>query len=60
VDLAHTAVTSAGVPVLARLSHLQSLNLTATTVDDKGVAPLRRSPTLKHLYLFETKASQLE
>jgi arylsulfatase A-like enzyme len=57
VDLAHTAVTSAGVPILARLSHLQSLNLTATAVDDAGVAPLRHKQTLKRLYLFETKCT---
>jgi uncharacterized membrane protein len=57
IDVAHTAVTSAGVPALARLNHLQSLNLTATAVGDAGVAPLRRKPTLRRLYLFETKCT---
>jgi hypothetical protein len=31
--------------------------LTATAVDDAGVAALRRKQTLKRLYLFETKCT---
>lgn len=57
IDLAHTNVTSKGVPLLARLNHLETLNLTATPVDDAGVATLRHKPSLKHLYLFETKCT---
>ncbi len=57
IDLAHTNVTSKGVPLLARLNHLETLNLTATPVDDTGVATLRHKPSLKHLYLFETKCT---
>jgi hypothetical protein len=34
---------------------LESLNLTATDVDDQGVLPLRHMPGLRNLYLFETK-----
>ena len=57
IDLAHTNVTSKGVPLLARLNHLETLNLTATPVDDTGVVTLRHKPSLKHLYLFETKCT---
>jgi len=57
IDLAHTNVTSKGVPLLARLTHLETLNLTATPVDDAGVVALRHKPSLKHLYLFETKCT---
>jgi len=57
IDLAHTNVTSKGVPLLARLNHLETLNLTSTPVDDTGVVALRHSPSLKHLYLFETKCT---
>jgi len=57
IDLAHTNVTSKGVPLLACLNHLETLNLTATPVDDTGVVTLRHKPSLKHLYLFETKCT---
>ena len=57
IDLAHTNVTSKGVPLLARLNHLETLNLTATPVDDTGVITLRHKPSLKRLYLFETKCT---
>ena len=57
IDLAHTTVTSKGVPLLTRLNRLETLNLTATSVDDPGVVALRHKPSLKHLYLFETKCT---
>ncbi|GAC1630108.1 MAG: hypothetical protein NVS9B14_00280 [Candidatus Acidiferrum sp.] len=57
IDLAHTNVTSAGVPLLARLDRLEMLNLTATPVDDTGIVALRHKPSLKGLYLFETKCT---
>jgi hypothetical protein len=57
LDLSHTAVTSAGLGVLRRLDKLETLNLTATAVDDTGIAALRRDPTLKRLYVFETRST---
>lgn len=58
IDLSHTSVTSRGLAPLVSLRKLESLNLTATQVDDQGVLPLRHKPGLRHLFLFETRATR--
>jgi hypothetical protein len=37
------------------LKKLESLNLTATAVDEAGIAPLKALPALKQTWLFGTK-----
>jgi len=55
LDLSYTAVTAAGMKAIVQLDKLQSLNLTETKVDPKDIAELRSKPSLKKLYLFETR-----
>ena len=55
LDLSHTAVTASGMKAIAQLSKLESLNLTDTKVDSANVAELRSKPTLKKLFLFESR-----
>ena len=53
-------MTSRGLAPLTNLGKLESLNLTATAVDDEGVLPFRRKQGLRHLYLFGTKYTEPE
>jgi len=55
LDIAHTTVTSAGVPVLARFNHLETLNLTSTSSDNAALPGFAQA-THKKLYLFEQNA----
>jgi len=61
VDLrAHGCYFGWACRFLARLSRLESLNLTATVVDDAGVAALRRKQTLKRLIFSRQNVRQSE
>lgn len=60
LDLSHTAVTSEGARSLARLQKLESLNLTATTVDETVLAELQRQPSLKRVYFFQEEKKEVE
>ena len=53
LDVTRTVVTSDGVTFLAPLGRLDSLNLTQTKVDDRGIALAKRMPSLRHLWAFE-------
>jgi hypothetical protein len=47
-------VTSDGVARLASLTRLETLNLTATKVDSRGVALAKKLPVLKSVWAFGT------
>lgn len=59
VGLAETRVTNRSIPVLARLRHLESLDLTDTAVvDDVGIESLVGHPTLEFLHLARTGVTE--
>jgi hypothetical protein len=60
IDLTRTAITSDGLAALTGLKKLEAANLTDTAVDDTGVAKLKTVPTLKHVWLFGTKATAVD
>jgi hypothetical protein len=45
-------VTSAGVAHLESLGHLETLNLTETRVDSRGVALAKKLPALRKVWAF--------
>jgi hypothetical protein len=49
-------VTTSGLAALAPLAKLESLNLTATAVDERAPEIVRGLPQLKHVWLFGTPA----
>ncbi|MGJ8681838.1 c-type cytochrome domain-containing protein [Paraglaciecola sp.] len=55
--LERNPITSNGINTLSSLSHLKSLNLYKTHVDDNLLPLLRDFPALKHVYVGETKIS---
>jgi uncharacterized membrane protein len=55
LDLSNTEVTSAGAKELARMSKLESLNMTSTRADTASIADLRSKPNLKKFYFFDTR-----
>lgn len=57
LDLARTAVTDAGLKVVAQLPRLASLDLRQTAVGDAGLLHLAKSTNLRTLNLYGTQVS---
>jgi hypothetical protein len=55
--LQKTNLNGSGLIYLTRLGQLEVLNLSYTKVDDKAVLELLKIPSLREVYLFQTKAS---
>ena len=54
LGLAHTEVTNASIPIIAKIPGLINLDLAQARLDNQGLKPLANHPTLRRLVINET------